>query len=173
MKYLIILLLLSSCYTQKKAMDQVLKADAKYPGIVATLARDKYPCTVLLKTDTTTLYEDSLVFIECPDSNYSPNDYANVILRTDTIRLAGSTVKVPVKIMVPSKVVTRWYEDSAKIKLAAIAAEQCNKQVTVLRADVDRYRGRSEHRGKENWIWRIIATVLIVWQAVKLVKRFV
>lgn len=152
-------------------MDQVLKANDKFPEIVATLARDKYPCTDLLKPDTVTMYEDSLVFIECPDSNYSAGDYA--IVRTDTIYKTGEsrTVRVPVKILVPSKVVTRWYEDSAKLKLMSLEISRLKTELSKSNAERDKYKGKSDHRGKENWIWRAIATVLICWQVFKIYKR--
>jgi len=159
-KYLLPIVLLSSCYTAKKATDQVNKADAKYPEIVAKLARDKYPCTDLLKPDTATIYRDSLVFIDCPE--VVPNDYN--IGKTDTIRINGviyRTVKVPVNMPVKTVQVTKWFEDSAKLKLAAVAVDK-------LQAENQTLAGRLKTRTKLMWIFVIIAFGLTVWNFRKL-----
>lgn len=167
----IVIMCFSKCYTADKAQQQVNKADAKFPEIVAKLARDKYPCTDLLKPDTVVTYEDSLIFIECPDSNYAPGDYATV--RTDTIHVAGEsrTVRVPVKILVPSKVINNWFEDSAKIKLLMVEVARLNEANMELTNTVKKQDIKIANKNKENWIWRIIALVLIAWQAIKLWKR--
>src|SRR4051812_37882191 len=41
---LTVALLLSSCYSQKKATEQTSKALDKYPGVVAAIARTAFPC---------------------------------------------------------------------------------------------------------------------------------
>ncbi len=167
----IVIMLFSSCYNSKKATEQVNKADAKYPEIVAKLARDKYPCQEILKPDTTIVYEDSLIFIECPDSNYNAGEYATV--RTDTIYRAGEnrTVRVPVKVLIPSKVINHYYEDSAKLKLLAIEIARLQKLNESLQATNDSLNKKVSRKSKENWIWRIIALALIAWQVIRLWKN--
>lgn len=154
----LVIMMFSRCSTAKELLE---KAEKKDPAIVAAYARDKYPCTDLLRPDTVTLYEDSLVFIECPDSLYSSNDYANVI--TDTLWQPGQvrTVRVPVKILVPSQVITRWYEDSAKLKVLAVDIGKCTTERDALKASNDSLKAKANRRGIENWIWRVIAAVLL------------
>ena len=71
-KYLLIVLLLASCYSEKKATQQINKAAVSYPVVLARKARDLFPC-VNGKGDT--LYiSDSTDFAEVlqslQDDNY-------------------------------------------------------------------------------------------------------
>lgn len=166
MKYLIIIILLSSCSTAQELMD---KAEKKDPAIVAKVARDKFPCKDLLKNDTTVLYKDSLVFVEveCPEVVTT-----ETIIKTDTINnVVTKTVRVPVTIRTAGQVITKWYEDSAKIRIAAVALNGCNTEVLKLQASNDSLSKKAARRGKENWIWRIIASVLICWQVWKIYRK--
>lgn len=52
MKYIILLLVLTSCYTQKKAEQQSNKALDKYPEVIANIARKSFPC-ITTETDST------------------------------------------------------------------------------------------------------------------------
>ena len=152
-----IIMCFSRCSSAKELLD---KAEKKNPAIVAEYARDKYPCTDLLKPDTVTLYEDSLVFIECPDSNYNPGEYATVL--RDTLWQPGQvrTVRVPVKILVPSKVINNWYEDSAKQKVLSVSLNKANTANEKLTGENTRLQKAATRRGVENWVWRIVAAVL-------------
>ncbi len=159
MKYLLIILLLTGCYTQKKATEQVNKANDKYPAIVAKLARDKYPCKDLLKPDTTTIYQDSLVFveIECPDV---PTE----VIRVDTVNnVITRTVRVPVNMPVQIRTVTKWYEDSAQVYLLTKDLETAKFANTKLTDENNSLSKKVARKSKENWIWRIIALILIGW----------
>lgn len=166
MKYLIIIILLSSCSTAQELMD---KAEKKDPAIVAKVARDKYPCKDILKPDTAVVYKDSLVFVEveCPEVVTT-----ETIIKTDTINnVVTKTIRVPVTIRTAGQVITKWYEDSAKLKIAAMELQGCNTEVLKLQASNDSLSAKSAHRGKENWIWRIIASVLICWQVWKIYRK--
>jgi len=166
MKYLLIILILAGCSTAKELLD---KAERKDPAIVAKYARDKYPCTDLLKPDTAIVWRDSTIYIECPDNS---NPFEVVITKTDTVNnVVTRTIKVPVKVQIPGKVVTRWYEDSAKLKIYATELNNCNTEVQTLKASNDSLSKKAARRGKENWIWRAIATVLICWQVWKIYRK--
>lgn len=158
----------TGCYTSKKAEQQVNKANDHYPGVVAKLARDKYPCTDLLRPDTAILYRDTLVYIDCPDS--IPATFE--VIRRDTINnVVTKTVRVPVNLPVRDRIITKWYEDSAKIKLAQIALNGLQKDTARMQARITTLQAQSKRRGMENWIWRAIAITLIVWQGIKLWNR--
>ncbi len=162
---LVISIILTGCSSAKELMD---KAERKDPAVVAEYARDKYPCAQLLKTDTAMIFKDTTVYIECPDS--MPTVFETV--RVDTLNsVITRVVKVPVNIKVPGQVITRWFEDSAKLKLYHLQVENLQKDTATLRADRDKFKGKADHRSKENWIWRLIATALICWQVFKLYRR--
>lgn len=159
---------LTGCYTAKKAEQQVNKANDHFPGVVAKLARDKYPCTDLLRPDTAILYRDTLVYIDCPDS--IPATFE--VVRRDTINnLVTKTVRVPVNLPIRERIITKWYEDSAKLKLAQIALNRLQADTARLQARITTLQAQSKRRGMENWIWRAIAITLIVWQGIKLWNR--
>ncbi len=159
MKYLLIILLFTGCYTQKKATDQVNKANDKFPAIVAKLARDKYPCKDLLKPDTTTIYQDSIILveIECPDV---PTE----VIRVDTVNnVITRTVRVPVNMPVQVKYITKWYQDSAQMYLLTKDLEHAKFANTKLADENNSLSKKVARKSKENWIWRIIAIILAGW----------
>lgn len=165
---LIIIAILASCSTAKELID---KAEKKDPAAVAEYARDKYPCKDLLKPDTATLYKDTTIYVDCPDTGKIETGFETI--RFDTVKLPGQlkTIRVPVTIRTAGQVITRWYEDSAKLKIASVNSTKQQAAIDKLQIERNKYKDKSDHRGKENWIWRIIASVLICWQAFKIYKR--
>lgn len=149
MKYLIIIILLAGCSTAKELLD---KAEKKDPAIVAQYARDKYPCTDLLKPDTAIIYQDSLIYIDCPET---PTNTFEVV-RYDTVNnVITKVVKVPVNMPVQVKTITKWYEDSAKLKIYRLQVESLQADTASLNRQVAKYKGKLETRNK--WLlWLII-----------------
>jgi len=106
---LLIVLLLSACYGSKKAEKQVGKALLYHPEIVATIARNAFPC-YNVKIDTIT--NDKLIYIDCPAAIHD----SVIIQGRDTIKLNFTKfVKVPYSL--PQITIYKSIEDSAKIKL--------------------------------------------------------
>jgi hypothetical protein len=106
---LLIVLLLSACYGSKKAEKQVGKALYYHPEIVATIARNAFPC-YNVKVDTIT--NDKLIYIDCPAAIHD----SVIIQGHDTIKLKFTKfVKVPYSL--PQITIYKSIEDSAKIKL--------------------------------------------------------
>lgn len=170
----LLIMLFSSCYTSQKATQQVNKANDKFPEIVAKMARDKYPCTDLLKPDTSVIYQDSLVYIDCPDSITNGKDYTDgkVIIKYDTINnVITRTVKVPVTVQSQTKYITKWFEDSSKLFILNQSNQVLQKNNDNLQSDKDKLTKKVANKNKELWIWRIIALALIVWQGIKLWKN--
>ena len=155
MKYILIILVFSGCYTAEKAARQVNKANYKHPEVVAKLARDIYPCTDLLKDDTTIFLRDTLIYIECPD-NITP-DKTYEVVRYDTLnKTITKIVRVPVNLPIITQVVTKWYEDSAKLKIASI-------QAIKLTADNESLQGKLSRRTKYLWWLLALCIGLTVW----------
>lgn len=165
----ILIMLFPSCYNAKKATQQVNKANDNYPEVVAKIARDKYPCTDLLKPDTLITYKDSLVLveIECPEL-IEPT----TVVKIDTVNnVITKTIRVPVNMPIQTRTVTKWFEDSAKLKLYDVALNKANTANEKLQATVIAQDKKIAHKTKENWIWRIIAICLICWQVWKIYRR--
>ena len=145
------------------------KAERKDPTIVAKCARDKFPCTDLLKPDTSIVYKDSLVFVEIECPEVMPDSV--VLVKTDTVKnTIIKTIRVPVNVPVQIKYITKWYEDSAKQKICNEALNKADLSIQKLQAANDTLTAKVAHRGKENWIWRIIASffiILWVWRKYK------
>jgi len=173
MKYLLIIFLsigcytFTGCYSAKKATDQVNKADSHYPEIVAKLARDKYPCTDLLKPDTTIIYEDSIILveIECPDQ---PTE----VIRYDTVNnVITRTVRVPVNMPVQIRTVTKWYEDSAKLKMFTLQVESLQADIDRLRKDLVVMTGKRDWFRKYFYIELGILVLLLLYAAYRIWKN--
>jgi len=155
-KYLLLILILTGCSTAKELLD---KAEKKDPAIVAKYARDKYPCTDLLKPDTAVIWKDSTVYIDCPEVTTTFET-----VRFDTINnVVTKIVKVPVNMPVRTQTITKWYEDSAKLKILNVEATACQESVKKLQAANDKQAIKISRKSKENWIWRIIALCLAGW----------
>ena len=163
MRYLLILLLLSGCYNAKKAQKQVNKALLEYPDKVAEIARNEFPC-ITTASDTVTVTDTLLDFIDCPETP-GPE------FTRDTVIVSGVKtvyVKVPGKVQVKTVTVTQRIEDSAKIKLLHSAIADRDATITAQGQTIVRQDKKIARKNKENWIWRIIASVLIIWQAYKI-----
>ena len=168
--WMIIIICFISCNTAKQLID---KAEKKDPAAVAAYTRDKYPCTDLLRPDTAVIWKDTTIYVDCPDQAANPYE----VIRYDTINNVITqvvpvikTVRVPVNMPVRTQVISKWYEDSAKLKINAVQISRLQTDTAQLRSERDRYYAKAAKRGKENWIWRIIASffiVLWVWRKYK------
>lgn len=65
-RLLMIMLMISGCYSSKKADKDINKAYENYPETVAAFARDKFPCKET-STDSTIRTEYDFIEIKCPD----------------------------------------------------------------------------------------------------------
>lgn len=165
MRYLIFILLFSSCYNAQKATDQVNKADNKYPEIVAKLARNKYPCTDLLKNDTAVIFRDTTVYVDCPDTAQIAT-YETI--RTDTVnRTITKTIRVPVTLPIRTQVITKWFEDSAKLKLADITMDRVRADLQKIKTDFDATQDKLKTRTKYLWWLLALCIGLLVLKFIK------
>jgi len=137
-KLLIVLILFSSCSTEKKASKSTDKAYIKYPLMMAKKTRDWFPC-VKIKADTTikldTVYD--LIEVQCPDT---------ISYRVDSFETV-TAVKVPVyiKVAVPSPIqtitVTNTVEDSSNIFILKEEVTKCDNEKNKLEKKVHK-RGK-------------------------------
>jgi hypothetical protein len=158
MKYLIIILLFSSCYTAKKAETQVLKAAVKHPEVLSKIAANLYP------PKDSTVFKDVINF----DTLYMPEyaEYDTMYLR-DTVVITKTVPKMVTKTVEKTKEVYR--ENTAKVSNQAHQIDNltrqvitCNTEVTQLGNSVKEYKGKAK-RSKRNLILLLIAIGIYVF----------
>lgn len=149
---LILCAILLSCTTPRQMVE---KAYAKDPNAVAEIARDKFPCTVLLKTDTTTMVRDSVVFIDCPEQPAQPGQiYHDTLI--NVVPGGFRTVRVPVHMPIETRYVNKYFEDSAKIRLITADRDKYASQINRLTGSRGWYR---------KWFWWLVVICIgqVVW----------
>lgn len=165
----ILIMLFNSCQTAKQLMD---KAEKKNPAIVAEYARDKYPCTDLLKPDTAVIFKDTTIYVDCPDTAQTGPYEVTV---TDTVnRVVTKTIRVPVTIKLPGTTITKYYEDSAKLKLAGLQIQGLQADTTRLQAKVNTYKNKLHTRTVQS-LWLLgLVIALTLWTLRKvIIKLFI
>jgi len=159
----LVIMCFSKCNTAKELMDKAEKKDA---GIVAEYARQKYPCTQLLKTDTALVFKDTVVYLECPDTISTSIPYETI--RFDTINnVVTKIVKVPVTIRTAAQTITRWYEDSAKLKLAAITQNNLQADTASYRKQILKLDGKVATRNK----WLLWLLIIVICETLWILRK--
>jgi len=83
-------LFLSSCYTQQKATNQIIKAKEKFPSVVSKKAAEWFPCkTIKVKSDSVR-YKTVIRKIKDIDTTY----LMDTLFRLDTILIEKNCTKV-------------------------------------------------------------------------------
>jgi hypothetical protein len=153
--YLCALLVLSGCYSQRKAEKQVLKAQAHYPQVVGSDCGNWYPPkeTTVTKTEYkpgATVYHSDTVKVDC--DSVVKNGKGN------------SVVYLPCP---PQGVrVDTFYTTSLK-------TVENTAKITALQQSYDKEHDRAEQLLFERNLWRIIALVCLSAVAVYVVIKFV
>ena len=142
--YSVLAFLLVGCYKPMDALRDINKAEMRYPKVVSDYVGEHFPCKPktdsLIKIDT--IYQD--VEVLCPPSD----------TLYDTINhVATKIVTRPVKkyITIPSKTITitKYVEDSAKIKSLSLTNSQTQEELK---------KCSEQKEKKSNWIlWLVIA----------------
>lgn len=152
-KYLCLALALCGCYTPHKALRELNKANDLQPKVVADYVGEHFPCKI--KTDSIvtkdTLYQ--YVDVVCPSIDSSRGDDT---IYLDKIKVVNKTKIVRQIIGIPSKsiTITKYYEDSAKIRSLTLANSQTQESLT---------KCQGEKEKKSEWIkWLIICLCLSI-----------
>jgi hypothetical protein len=150
MKYtpLFLLLLLSSCLTERRATTQVSKIQVQQPQVLSRFCAIEYPVRVNTKTDTSTLY----------DTTYIPGE----IVMIDCDSLDGKQPCPPPKVVTKTNTitVTKTEENTAAIDSMA-------RHVKVVQGVADKWQAKYE-RAQEKidnrvwWIWAAIIQFIIL-----------
>jgi hypothetical protein len=159
MRYLILLILLSSCYNQRKATLQHAKAVAAYPEIGAAYCSRTYP-----PKDSTT----PGTVVTRIDTLWGAGD-----ITTDTIYLEGKPVQVTKVVTLPGKVIRETYYrtdtiyrvDNAAVDLCRIREGKAVNALQKEQARADKYQGKAKSR---LWIIIGLAMAIGVWTYFKI-----
>jgi hypothetical protein len=154
MRYLIILILFASCYTPNKAIKDARKALDKHPAWVLSIFRNQFPCIV---TGADTIYQvhDTIIEIPCPTEVVHES-------KIDTIKgiiVQTKIVKVPVRVQLPGRVITKYIEDSSKLKELALQLYRYEQDILAKDKRIEKLENKIERRNK--LIWWLIAAFLI------------
>lgn len=150
-----IVLMISGCYTDKQAYQELIRANEKYPQKVAEFTRTYYPCYDV--RDTTVVHDTSYDFIEiqCPDVQESKFD----TIWADKWRVKKVYGNKPMKfVSVPTitKIVNSYIRDSAEVNLLEYRLEQC----TITNIE---YQRRLDKKGEWiKWLLILLACSLIL-----------
>lgn len=164
MKYLIpILFCFVACNSTKQAAKHLDKAFKKDRVYVAKVTRDSFPCTDLLRTDTAFVSYDSTVYIECPDYGGVQVSHDTIINKIGVGKISESSkIIIPVTLPIRTQIITKYFEDSAKIILAKNELIKCAKLV-------DEFKGKASRR-KSLIIWLIGAVAILTATNILFIK---
>jgi len=144
-------------YTPEKAIADVNKANDKQPQAVSELVRKIYPC-ITVKADTTFNIKDSLIYIDCPDLPLIVHEPGT----TDTVInyvTKTNTVRVPVHIQLPAQTITKYIEDSAKIKSLSIEMAKRDKLIEHQKTMLENMTAKRD--GWRKWFWWLLLAFII------------
>jgi hypothetical protein len=153
-----IVVALSSCapkYPVEKAIEQVNKANNKYPSPVADWLRGKYPC-ITRSADTVITSKDSVVYVDCPDLPVIVHEPGS----TDTIiQTQTKVIRVPVTLPVQVQTITKYIEDSAKIKVMTVEIGDLKNEGTKLQQKYDDMKESRDWYKK--WFFILLGIVVV------------
>jgi hypothetical protein len=150
MRYIFLLMLFASCYTPNKAIKDARKALDNHPAHVLPIFRNAFPCIV---TDADTIYQvhDTIIEIPCPTET-----------KVDTIKgiiVQTKIVKVPVRVQLPGRIITKYIEDSSKLKELGLQIYRYEQDILEKDKRIEKLENKIERRNKLIW-WLIIAFLI-------------
>lgn len=143
-------MLFASCYTPNKAIKDARKALDKHPAYVLPIFRNQFPC-IVTASDTIYQVHDTIIEIPCPTET-----------KVDTIKgviVQTKIVKVPIRVQLPGRIITKYIEDSSNLKELALQLNQYKQVLLDKDKRIDKLENKIERRNK--LIWWLIAAFLI------------
>lgn len=156
MRYLFLLMLFASCYTPNKAIKDARKALDKHPAHVLPIFRNAFPC-IITASDTIYQVHDTIIEIPCPTEVVHES-------KIDTIKgiiVQTNIVKVPVRVQLPGRVITKYIEDSSKLKELGLQIYRYEQDILAKDKRIEKLENKIERRNKLIW-WLIIAFLVIL-----------
>lgn len=154
MKYLLLILILTGCYSERKAKNQFAKAAIAYPKIPAEYCGNAFPVKDSLITDT--LRTSDTILIQGG-------------IKEDTIIVkVNDTVRITIIRELPGKVITNTVhirdtiirENTALLAACNIDKSSLTDLLTKQTAQTEKYKGQARKRGW--WMWGLLAFIVAV-----------
>lgn len=150
---LLVLISLTSCYTNRQAEKGVNKAIKKKPEIAADILRKSFPC--IQTKDTIVKIDTGYDFIEiqCPDQVPMEAKIDTIIINKQTkekVYLPGKIIKVGAQ--KETVYINKYIKDSAEIYLAQKDVKDCHDLTTKLYNKLDK---------RNNWIISLLIALII------------
>jgi hypothetical protein len=121
-------LCLGSCskYNDQDALKQLIKAEALKPKLTADFVMQHFPCTEKIDTIVQTHTDYKYIDVVCP-----PADSTADTIYLDKIKVVTKNNVIKRTIALPSKTITitKYFEDSAKIKSLSLANSQTQAEL--------------------------------------------
>lgn len=144
--------ILFSCYTDRKATEQITKAILKKPALTADLTRKAFPC-ITTSSDTTIVTTDTIINVDCPDTTKATEATEYFTIHDTTIKRITKTIKVPITIQLPSKIIVQKVKDSADILVLNDKLTIANNKISVLENKISI---------KNKWmLWEFVVILLL------------
>lgn len=128
--WLALALCLGSCskYNDQDALKQLIKAEALKPKLTADFVMEHFPCKEKTDTIVQTQIDYKYIDVVCP-----PADSSTILdtVYLDKIKVVTKTNVIKRTIALPSKTITitKYFEDSAKIKSLSLANSQTQEEL--------------------------------------------
>lgn len=128
--WLLILLLFSGCskYRPEDAMKDLNRANEKQPQVVADYVNKNFPCKIKADTIVKTKLEYKYMDVICPPADSLNSGDTVYIDKVKTI-YKNSVVKKVVALPSKTITITKYVEDSAKIKSLTLANSQAQAEL--------------------------------------------
>ena len=167
MRYILLIILFSSCYTSKDALHDLNKAHRKYPEVVASFCSDTFPC-VTSRIDTLKEKQLEYITLRCPDYNYDSAYIDTIWLthsKTQVIEGAGVVVTEHI-----TNTITKSIRDSAEIVACELELIALNNKCNQLTQDNQILKDKVT--AKNRWLmWLVIALLCSIIVNILLIKK--
>lgn len=149
MKYILIVLVLAGCYSERRAMQQFSRAVAFDPAIPAEFCARQFPPRDTVVHDTTVVTDTLEVEGTTQTDTITVNDTVRI---TRTVQLPGQTVTRTVTIRDTIRVTNTAALDACRIEVTKLVTV-----ITPITSDRDKYKKRSR-----TYFWIILACGAII-----------
>lgn len=161
---IIILVIVSSCYNQRKATTQFSKAAVAYPIVASQFCAITFPPrTVTIKGDSIVLH-DTLTKVG--------ETVTDTIISFDTIRIT-KTVTLPSQIITRTVHITDTItvENTAQLKTCELERGKVVDLLTESNRDLLLFKGKAKTRGLVMWSLLALVVVLVGWKIYGLINK--
>lgn len=162
MKYLLLILILAGCYSERKAKEQFSKAAIAYPKLPADYCAITYPVKDSVITDTLTT-TDTLYVDPLPADTVMIQDFDTIriyITKTQPAKIITNTIRIRDTI---------YQTNTAALKSCELDNSRLIAVTTKQAGDIDKWQGTAK---KRFWWILILAGAIVTYTGIKIYSAF-